>query len=84
MDITNLLMNISRILYLKVLYFFNFFKIKKADLKDFHEIESIKNLEIIKDSAMKLLVYEISIARGIQYDIDRMSKVEKQNKINFL
>ena len=65
----------KNIVILYLLIIFHFFYVKQADLKDFYEIESMKSLEMVKDSVMKLLVYEISIARGIQYDIDRMSKV---------
>lgn len=42
---------------------------------DAHQRHEKERINLIKDSIMKILIFEISVVRNLQYDVDKICKV---------
>jgi len=50
----------------------------KISLMDSFQKQEEQRINIVKESVMKILISEISCIRNLQYDVDKISKVEKR------
>ncbi len=53
----------------------------KRILSDFQSLEE-KYVEFLKDSLRKYTIFQVSLVRNLQYDIDKKAKVEFNNTDN--
>jgi hypothetical protein len=51
------------------------FKKNLSFMLDTHQRHERDRINLIKDSIMKILIFEISVVRNLQYDVDKICKV---------